>query len=684
MDGLSTAASVIAVIQIAAEVANLCGGYIQGVKHARRDIEQMKAKAEALRNVLERLKNAPESNIDKVAIQQCFYNLKHLKEKLGPKKNPPFRVWALKWPFSSKEANDIMKALESYLPVFNMALHINISEKVGDAQRERLLERLAIVADAPFNSYENQRHNPCLEKTRVDVLQKVMQWAYGTSPQCIFWLKGMAGTGKSTVAITVASQLQKSSTNFASYFFKRGVGDLAHAKKLIPTLAYQLAKDSPSFCSELMLALKKEPSLGHTASLQEQYHKLLINPVRKSLSCTQRKDPLFLVIDALDECEEQKDVGLLLKLLAQTDQISTLHFRIFVTSRPENRIRLGFRDMPNILYQSFVLHEEPRSNVDKDIELFLRKELKKIGHDQELPLEWPADSKIQTLVKKAAGLFIFASTACRYIGESSQALPEERLDQICNSITTTHDMNEDVDQMYTLILQNSIQRGFTDEEQARFHRVVGTIVMLLSPLSIPELQKLLYNSQPERGRFVKHSLWSLHAVFDIPETSDCPVQPLHLSFRDFLLDDGRCLDKRFRVDERHVHHELALDCIRLMSVSLRRNMCQLPSPGTLRSEIPQEDIQNALSPAVQYVCRYWTDHVEKGNVEFSDYGPVHMFLQQHFLHWLEAMSLMGNISEAIIAMTNINAMMKSQVLNFYHRSRSMLTLSLARELADYE
>lgn len=661
MDGLSAVASIVAVIQIAAEVAKLCGGYLHDVKHARQDIERMKAKTLALHDVLERLNNTSESNIDRPAIQQCFQDLKSLEEKLDPKKKnhaPTKYFWAraLKWPFSSKEVNETMKALEGYLTIFNMALQINISYKVSDAEQERILERLAVAADAPFDSYENQRHRLCLEKTRVGILQRIMQWATSPSPQCVFWLKGMAGTGKSTVAITVASKLQKSSRSSASYFFKRGVGDLAHARKLIPTLVYQLAKESPSFCREVMLALKREPSLGHTASLREQYYKLLIDPVRKSQSFVQRKDPFILVIDALDECEEQQDVGLLLQLVAQTDQIPTIPFRIFVTSRPDQRIRRGFRDMPNILYHSLVLHDEPRSNVDKDIELFLRKELEKVGHDQELPLEWPADSKIQKLVEKAAGLFIFATTACHYIGDSPQALPEERLDQICNSITSTHNMNQEMDQMYTLILQNSIQGSFTDEEQARFHRVVGTIVMLLSPLSISELHKLLYNSQPEGGRLVKHSLWSLHAVFNVPESSDRPVQPLHLSFRDFLLDGDRCLDRRFWIDERHVHNELAMDCIRLLSISLHRDMCRLPSLGTLKSEIAQKDIENALSPAVQYACRYWTDHVEKGRLELPDYGCVHELLLQHFLHWLEAMSLMGKVSEAIIAIANMTAM----------------------------
>ena len=157
----------------------------------------------------------------------------------------------------------------------------------------------------------------------------------------------------------------------------------------------------------------------------------------------------------------------------------------------------------------------------------------------------------------------------------------------------------------------------------------------------------------------------LHAVLDIPEDIGCSVQPLHLSFRDFLLDQNRCLDDQFWVNEKQTHHKLAMDCMRLLSSSLRRNPCHLPSLGTKKSEIAQKDVNNALSPAVQYACRYWADHAQKGKLELLDHGCIHKVLKQHFLHWLEAMSLMGKISEAIIAITNMAAIINVRIIFHY-------------------
>ena len=665
MEPLSTAASVIAVVQIAAEVAKLCGGYLRDVKNAPQDIERMKAKALALHDVLERLNNdTPDSNANETAVQQCLQDLKSLKVKLEPKrKRGPmkhFGLRALKWPFSSKEAEERMKALEGYLLIFNTALQLNISHTVGDAERERLLEKLAYVADASFDSYENQRHRLCHDKTRVDVLQQIMQWATSTSPQCIFWLKGMAGTGKSTVAITVARQLRDLTKNIASYFFRRGFGDLAHARKLIPTIVRQLSRSSPSYCRLVLAAVKENPDLGQSANLREQYEKLVVEPLAKFQSLSSTRHPFFIVIDALDECDAINDLRLLLRLLATTKDMPNLQIRIFVTSRPELPIRLGFQKMPSILHQDLVLHDVPRSVVDSDIKTFLAYELECVQQRYRLPAKWPEDLELSSLIKKAEGLFIFAATACRYIGGSFLADPQERLKQICGSASTNQLMTKELDHMYTIVLQNSVKDEYSEEEQQRnnlrFRHIVGSIVILFSPLSIPELFKLLCNPQLQDQQQLENTLDPLRAVLDVPENNDCSVQPLHLSFRDFLLNQNRCLDDRYWVNEQEAHHKLALDCMRLLSSSLQRNICHLPSLGTLKSEIAQKDIDSALPPAVQYACRYWADHAQKGKVELLDHGCVHKFLQQHFLHWVEAMSLIGKISEAIIAITNMAAM----------------------------
>jgi len=68
-----------------------------------------------------------------------------------------------------------------------------------------------------------------------------MTWSDSSSGAYIFWLNGMAGTGKHTIARTVAHSCTNQKRLGASFFFSRGRGDLGHAAKFSTTLAAQFA-----------------------------------------------------------------------------------------------------------------------------------------------------------------------------------------------------------------------------------------------------------------------------------------------------------------------------------------------------------------------------------------------------------------------------------------------------------
>ena len=84
-----------------------------------------------------------------------------------------------------------------------------------------------------------------------------------------------------------------------------------------------------------------------------------------------------------------------------------------------------------------------------------------------------------------------------------------------------------------------------------------------------------------------------------------------------------------------------------MSKTLKRNICHLKTPGTLRSQIEGTIVNQYLSPHVHYACQYWVGHLQKGSPDLHNSTQVYNFLRDHFLHWLEALSLMGKISEAV-------------------------------------
>src|SRR5204862_382236 len=127
-------------------------------------------------------------------------------------------------------------------------------------------------------------------------------------------------------------------------------------------------------------------------------------------TATLSQSPLIIVIDALDECDGDNDVQGILRLLTEeAKMVDAAKLRIFITSRPETSIRLGFRNMPGILHHDLALHKLSRKVVDNDISIFFKHKLEEIRDASDnLPVDWPGKETIGILVAKAQGLFIYA------------------------------------------------------------------------------------------------------------------------------------------------------------------------------------------------------------------------------------------------------------------------------------
>lgn len=544
------------------------------------------------------------------------------------------------------------------------AITQGLENKFDQNRDEQLLRTISHVGDAAFNSYENQRHRRCLQDTRVELLREIMDWATSTSSQYIFWLKGRAGTGKSTIALTIAESLDQHRTPLASFFFRRGGGDLARSRKVVSTIAFQLAHQSSLLGGFICDTIQNDPNLGKSASLSEQYHKLLLHPLQR-VQKSGAGSLLFLVIlDALDECDDVNDIRLLLRLFGSTQNLSGLGLRILVTSRPEVPIRLGFQDMKHIAYYELALHDVPRAIVDRDIKMFVTHELAQIKADRGLPDSWPQPDQIETITILADRLFIYAATVCRFVDGPRQVNVSARLEQVCQGKRVKHKSTEALDGMYLMILQSSMSGDFSvDEEQevaARLRQVVGSLVLLFDSLSAEELGKLLFPGTSTGGALVRNTLDSLHAILDVPDDRKKPVKMQHLSFRDFLVDSDRCPDPRFNVNQQDGHRQLTSRCLDLMSNAFRQNICSLSGLGTLISEVSDTTLDQCVPPALRYACRHWVDHAELGGLE--DDSCVHRFLSKYVSCWMEVVSLIGKLPEAMGIMRKLERLVEVSMI----------------------
>ncbi|KAK6529885.1 hypothetical protein TWF281_009041 [Arthrobotrys megalospora] len=521
---------------------------------------------------------------------------------------------------------------------------------------DSIIKQLPTAPQAVFNSAERSHDPTCLPDTRVDILKGIRRWADTKDERCIFWLNGLAGTGKSTISRTIAREYYKKKRLGASFFFSRGGGDISHAGKFFTSIAVQLAGVSPSLKRHICEAIVENGNIG-AQSLRDQWDQLILQPLSKSGSYPHQS--LVIVVDALDECDDENDIRTILQLLTEAASLDTVKVRIFMTSRPEVSIRHGFRQISDSEHHNFVLHNVSPSIIDHDISIFLEYHFELIRKHYGLHDGWPGDQQIKALLQRASGLFIWAATAFRFVKEGKGFAPC-RLSLILEGNASFGGPEKHLNDIYLTVLENSISPDYTPQEQEILFRAqretIGTIVVLFSPLSAVSLATLLQIPKPD----IVMALDDLHSILHIPEDQTQPIRLHHLSFRDFLLDENRCSNPLFQVDEKEAHKFLALSCLQLMSEKLERDICKLRSPGTLAADVQWDLVMRYLPNELQYACLYWVQHVQKSETQLRDDGQVLQFLQRHFLHWLEALSLMRKTSEGILAILSLSSTITGQ------------------------
>lgn len=409
------------------------------------------------------------------------------------------------------------------------------------------------------------------------------------------------------------------------------------------SIARQLAVQSPILGEYIRDSVQQHRDIANQ-SLADQWHCL----ITKSLTRVQGVlYPPFLVvvIDAIDECDNDDDVMIILRLLAETQPHACIQVRFFLTSRPEVPVRRVFNKLPESRRQNFVLHEIIEETTH-DLSVFFRDKLAEIAENHYMGADWPGYTTIPMLVDLASGLFIWAATACRFIDDGKQ-FAGARLSTILQSKGTGNKPQDHLDNIYLTVFIHSISASYTEEEKSTAYSllryVLGSIVVLCSELPANSVAALL----GLKGQDVQGTLKDLHSILAIPNKAHHSLRLHHPSLRDFLLDNQRCTNPDLYVDEKEAHRKVLITCIRLMSTTLKKDICGLGAPGTLVQDIKTHQVERCLPPELQYACLYWGQHLSKSGNHAYDNDFIHQFLKTHLLHWLEALSLMGRVSEGI-------------------------------------
>jgi hypothetical protein len=524
------------------------------------------------------------------------------------------------------------------------------------------LKDLIIDPKNAFDHIYHPENSFCLEGTRVAVLQDIKTWANDSTSPCICWLPGLAGTGKSTISRTIARDLKGKSLG-ASFFFKKGAGNRGDGRFVFSIIAYQLALNFPLVRPHILKAVKEDPASA-MGPMKVQWQRLILNPLSK-LQDNEFGKPLVVVIDALDECEED-DRKQILQLLQTSCPVV---LRVFLTSRPELDIEGQFAAYQQA-HQQIVLHRVDIRTIEKDITTFLQHTVKEFvfeynqRHPQkhlQMDLKWPGETRFQLLIQRSLPLFIAAATFIRMIKDRHWVKsPDYKIDFIIQESTT---VNSQYEALYRPVL-HLILSGCPEEDRDRvtesFVDVVGSFILLASPLSVTALANLLNLDAWE----VMGQMDPLRSVIDIP-SDDGKVKLFHLSFRDYLLSKSA---GELQVDQAKCHAKLASRCINLLKAKLKMNICGLESPGTRIEDIDPATVHKHLSAEVQYACLYWAFHLKLSGIRLRDPGKdseaqsILEFLQAFFSNWMEILCLIGKIEDSLIILDQLQAIIDVRIV----------------------
>ncbi|KAF8583889.1 WD40 repeat-like protein, partial [Ramaria rubella] len=464
----------------------------------------------------------------------------------------------------------------------------------------------------------------------------------------IFWIKGSAGTGKTTIAYTIAKICDKNHMLGASFFCSRNGADCSNPKFIFTTIANHLGHYCPAFGDEVAHVLKLNPDIGY-ADVSHQLEELIVKPlhmVGKSFpSCV-------VVIDALDECKEDKSTSSILHCISNhIGSLSPLKF--LITSRPEPKITVAFKSsVLKLVTHTLVLHEVDLDVVERDIKSYLTVKLADIRSFYNCQDLWPSAADIQKLSQLSSGLFIFAATSIKFIEDSAYDNPVDQLTRLLHGTAVIAERSSPhyhLDQLYLQVL-NQAYPVLSSEGVSRLKRVLGSIILLCDPLSANSLEQLLnIKSTKSNATPVQASLHRLHSLVIVPEDDSQVIHLLHPSFYDFLTNPRRCLNPKLLVNTEAQHTLLALGCLSAMQ-SLRPNICGIENPTLYNSDVQDlsQCVTRCIPPHLQYACRHWASHLKFALLSDVLIGLLEEFCLKYLLCWIEVGSLLQGLRTFVV------------------------------------
>ncbi|KZP22903.1 hypothetical protein FIBSPDRAFT_1043265 [Athelia psychrophila] len=517
----------------------------------------------------------------------------------------------------------------------------------------------------------------CLPGTCRGVIDELHAWALHPAKgdhSNVLWLYGVSGTGKSTVAATVATHFSEMGRLGAFVGFGRASLEDAQPFTAVKALAQKLAEYDGRLRASIVQVINdrtKAPVLQ--APLSEQFDRLIVKTLA-SIPALPGEGAIVIVLDALYECGQHNDwVSFLEVLVGQTKSLPS-NLRFIITSRTVTGIHKAFNKTG---LHPRIKTRELRSSSHSDISAYFRFHLHEIRlKTEDLQEDWPGQAAIIELTAQAVGFFAWAVDAKTVIDAHC---PPERLKSLLLQRLRPDipELNTRLDERYTAALNSA--GDWTDAHfVSDFRAIMGAIIESPISISTTDITRLV---DPPLLRPAMVTIRRLGSLL----THEPVVQVLHPSFLDFLSSRERCGRDMWYFEHGSVRPGVsagpAVLCLQRMNAGLKRGICNLPFSARLSTD--------ALPEELAYACQTWVDHIcTDGTFGSWAMEKLDIFIHAHLLHWFEAMSLMKKSDEIVPMLQRVETWLEENTFEentFEDQSlENLLTeaIDFARKFAD--
>ncbi|KZT50502.1 WD40 repeat-like protein [Calocera cornea HHB12733] len=520
------------------------------------------------------------------------------------------------------------------------------TEIVTDQTLEELKAHVIDTDVRKIPSVDGAGYEPrkqCLEHTRQALLDDIAIWASDDSENTerAYILMGPVGTGKSTIAHTVAGLFRDMDRLGASFCFDSKSAEKRTPVDLFRNVSRALAGYDTAFKTALWTELGEE-RLYTTRDIKEQFDMFIFRPAKKLLL----NDSILIMVDGLDQSGTAQERQELISIIRDSLKELPATVRILVTCRAERDFNQAFPESTTdvIVQQMPTLQDDPL--LRSDIFQYVQHQLAPV-------LVGLPENTCASLADGSEGLFQWAAVACQYISDKTfNEAPSVRYNQVMKHANTgLYGLYDGI--LSQLLNPNPDSSNKNIKEKAAkdlrdFKAIMGFVLASVEPLSINAIATLLGSLVSEQHLQVYRILPFLGSLLSGVGENTTPIRPLHSSFVEFLQDNDDEAVYSINIVDHHERFTMASLC--LLSSELHFNMGRLRTSYLLNSDvISKMEVNSRVPEALLYACKYWGFHLSKSGqgYEKSVSGLVRDLFLKNFLFWLDTASTAGVVSSVI-------------------------------------